>query len=172
MKKKVFYTEMSYVLGLVIMAFAAAFTEKADFGMYDDVVTFFPDGKYKYETGADGKMYINPFVTRFHSKASFQSITREYPIDFPYPYTVTYMYNLVIPDGYTVEQLPENSLIKFAGLDATVRFMTSVQGSEIAVMFNYTQKKMVGQSGDYAQIREFWQYMNALYESMIVLKKN
>lgn len=33
MKKKVFYTEFSYVLGLVIMAFAAAFTEKADFGM-------------------------------------------------------------------------------------------------------------------------------------------
>ncbi|MBQ8183156.1 MAG: hypothetical protein IJ025_04575 [Clostridia bacterium] len=33
MKKRVFYTEVSYVLGLVIMAFAAAFTEKADFGM-------------------------------------------------------------------------------------------------------------------------------------------
>lgn len=33
MKKKVFYTELSYVLSLVIMAFAAAFTEKADFGM-------------------------------------------------------------------------------------------------------------------------------------------
>ena len=32
-KKRVFYTELSYVLGLVIMAFAAAFTEKADFGM-------------------------------------------------------------------------------------------------------------------------------------------
>lgn len=31
--KKVFYTEASYVLGLIIMAFAAAFTEKADFGM-------------------------------------------------------------------------------------------------------------------------------------------
>ncbi len=33
MKKRVFYTEISYALGLVIMAFAAAFTEKADFGM-------------------------------------------------------------------------------------------------------------------------------------------
>lgn len=33
MGKKVFYTEWSYVLGLIIMAFAAAFTEKADFGM-------------------------------------------------------------------------------------------------------------------------------------------
>ena len=33
MKKRVFYTELCYVLGLIIMAFAAAFTEKADFGM-------------------------------------------------------------------------------------------------------------------------------------------
>lgn len=33
MKKRVLYTELCYVLGLVIMAFAAAFTEKADFGM-------------------------------------------------------------------------------------------------------------------------------------------
>lgn len=31
--KKTFYTEVSYALGLLIMAFAAAFTEKADFGM-------------------------------------------------------------------------------------------------------------------------------------------
>ena len=31
--KKVFYTELSYVLALVIMAFAAAFTERAGFGM-------------------------------------------------------------------------------------------------------------------------------------------
>lgn len=33
MKKRVFYTEISYVLAMVIMAFAAAFTEKANFGM-------------------------------------------------------------------------------------------------------------------------------------------
>ncbi|MBQ8915557.1 MAG: hypothetical protein IJ046_05185 [Clostridia bacterium] len=31
--KTVFYRELSYVLGLIIMAFAAAFTEKADLGM-------------------------------------------------------------------------------------------------------------------------------------------
>lgn len=32
-KQRVFYTELSYVLGLIIMAFGAAFTELADFGM-------------------------------------------------------------------------------------------------------------------------------------------
>lgn len=33
MKKRVFYTEVSYALAMVTMAFAAAFTEKAGFGM-------------------------------------------------------------------------------------------------------------------------------------------
>ncbi len=33
MKKRMFYTEVSYGLAMVIMAFAAAFTEKAGFGM-------------------------------------------------------------------------------------------------------------------------------------------
>lgn len=33
MKKRVFYTELSYLLGLVIMAFGAAFTELSNFGM-------------------------------------------------------------------------------------------------------------------------------------------
>ena len=33
MKKKIFYTEISYILGILIMAFSTAFTEKADFGM-------------------------------------------------------------------------------------------------------------------------------------------
>ena len=32
-EKRVFYTELSYVLGMIIMAFGAAFTELADFGM-------------------------------------------------------------------------------------------------------------------------------------------
>ena len=37
--------------------------EKAGFGLYDDAITFFPDGKYVYDSGEDGKMYINWGVT-------------------------------------------------------------------------------------------------------------
>ncbi len=37
--------------------------EKAGTGLYDDEITFFPDGKYVYSSGADGKMYINWGVT-------------------------------------------------------------------------------------------------------------
>jgi len=37
--------------------------DKKDYGMYDDAITFFPDGKYVYDSGEDGKMYINWGVT-------------------------------------------------------------------------------------------------------------
>ena len=58
---------------------AAGPNEKADFGMYDDVVTFFPDGKYKYETGADGLMYINKEVTKVGPGGADADIDVEYP---------------------------------------------------------------------------------------------
>lgn len=37
--------------------------DKAAFGMYDDEITFTPDGKYIYNPGPDGLMYINWGVT-------------------------------------------------------------------------------------------------------------
>lgn len=38
--------------------------DKAAYGMYDDEITFTPDGKYIYNSGPDGLMYINWGVTK------------------------------------------------------------------------------------------------------------
>ena len=38
--------------------------DKAAYGLYDDEITFTPDGKYIYNPGPDGKMYINWGVTK------------------------------------------------------------------------------------------------------------
>lgn len=42
---------------------SAGANEKAGTGLYDDEITFYPDGRYVYNSGADGKMYINWGVT-------------------------------------------------------------------------------------------------------------
>ena len=42
---------------------SAGAQEKAGTGLYDDAITFFPDGKYVYDSGEDGLMYINWGVT-------------------------------------------------------------------------------------------------------------
>lgn len=42
---------------------AAGPNEKAGFGLYDDEITFYADGKHVFNPGADGKIYINKEVT-------------------------------------------------------------------------------------------------------------
>ena len=129
---------------------------------------------YDYVMDADpmGDMiYISPFLTRFHSPDAFQSMTRSCPIDFPSAYSVTYMYALNIPEGYSIEQVPENLNIKTEALDAIMRLDVQTAGAVVKVIFTYNQKSMNGFMEDYEAIRQFWQYINDVYDSMIVLKK-
>lgn len=129
---------------------------------------------YDYVMDADpmGDMiYVSPFLTRFHSPDAFQSLTRSCPIDFPSAYSVTYMYALNIPEGYSIEQVPENLNIKTEALDAIMRLDVQTAGAVVKVIFTYNQKSMNGFMEDYEVIRQFWQYINDVYDSMIVLKK-
>ena len=72
---------------------AAGANEKAGTGLYDDEITFYPDGKYTYSSGADGKMYINWGVTAIGPNPG-----AEPDIDIEWPFTeATYTF-----DGETI----------------------------------------------------------------------
>ena len=72
---------------------AAGANEKAGTGLYDDEITFYPDGKYTYSSGADGKMYINWGVTVIGPNPG-----AEPDIDIEWPFTeATYTF-----DGETI----------------------------------------------------------------------
>lgn len=116
-------------------------------------------------------VYIYPFIEEFHSKDTFQSLTREYPVDFPFPYSLTYRFMLALPDGYAVEQLPENRNFKFEPLGISVRCISAVQGNGIQVVYNFTQNETFCEAVHYPDVRTLWQYLAEMYESVIVLKK-
>ena len=117
-------------------------------------------------------IYINPFFDKFHSKDSFQSMTREYPVDFPYPYTIQYSYTLLVPQGYSVEQIPEPKTLTLDKLNSVAKLVSISSGNTIQIMFTYNQKETFGAIADYELIRTFWQLLAETYDSMIVLKKN
>ncbi len=56
--------------------------EKAGTGLYDDEITFYPDGKYTYSSGADGLLYINWGVTAIGPNPG-----AEPDIDIEWPFT-------------------------------------------------------------------------------------
>lgn len=80
---------------------AAGPNEKAGFGLYDDEITFYADGKYVFNPGADGKIYINKDVTAIGSGTT-QS--EDYDIDWTVQES-TYTLNgdvLTFPEGVVI----------------------------------------------------------------------
>lgn len=89
---------------------AAGPNEKAGFGLYDDEITFYADGKYVFNPGADGKIYINKDVTAIGS-GTIQS--EDYDIDWTVQES-TYTLNgdvLTFPEGVVIGYVANNESI-------------------------------------------------------------
>lgn len=89
---------------------AAGPNEKAGFGLYDDEITFYADGKYVFNPGADGKIYINKDVTAIGSGTT-QS--EDYDIDWTVQES-TYTLNgdvLTFPEGVVIGYVANNESV-------------------------------------------------------------
>lgn len=89
---------------------AAGPNEKAGFGLYDDEITFYADGKYVFNPGADGKIYINKEVTAIGSGTT-QS--EDYDIDWTVQES-TYTLNgdvLTFPEGVVIGYVANNESV-------------------------------------------------------------
>ena len=89
---------------------AAGPNEKAGFGLYDDEITFYADGKYVFNPGADGKIYINKDVTAI-GPGTTQS--EDYDIDWTIQES-TYTLNgdvLTFPEGVVIGYVANNESV-------------------------------------------------------------
>lgn len=89
---------------------AAGPDEKAGFGLYDDEITFYADGKYVFNPGADGKIYINKEVTAI-GPGTTQS--EDYDIDWTVQKS-TYTLNgdvLTFPEGVVIGYVANNESV-------------------------------------------------------------
>lgn len=89
---------------------AAGPNEKAGFGLYDDEITFYADGKYVFNPGTDGKIYINKEVTAI-GPGTTQS--EDYDIDWTVQES-TYALNgdvLTFPEGVVIGYVANNESV-------------------------------------------------------------
>lgn len=130
--------------------------------------------EYKFHKDLDASgdfVYINPFLVKFHSADTFQSLQREFPIDFPFTYSLTYIFTFTIPEGYAVDQIPENRIFKFQPLASTARCSCTVNGSTVQMVYNFSQNKMMCGPEYYQDIRSYWKLLADIYDVVLVLKK-
>lgn len=117
------------------------------------------------------KMYIEPLLYLTQSENPFKQETREYPIDFSYPFKDKYMVTITIPEGYQVESIPKSISLTMDGGYGGFSLTASASGNIIQITINQSINASIVPAQDYDILKEFFKTTIEKQNEKIVLKK-
>ena len=110
-------------------------------------------------------------MTEGYKENPFTAAERQYPVEMPYAMDETYLLNMEIPKGYTVEEVPKSAKVAFNEDEGFFEYI--VQKSDDVVMLRSRIKlnKATFAPEDYEGLRAFFGFVVKKQNEQIVLKK-
>lgn len=117
-------------------------------------------------------LYISPMFGEGYKENPFKSAERLYPVEMPYASDETYIFSMVIPDGYVVDELPKSVVVKLnSDGDGQFEYRISEAGGTISMRSRIQFKRAFYQHDEYELLREFFNLVVKKQSEQIVLKK-
>jgi hypothetical protein len=116
-------------------------------------------------------VYINPFISSQILNNPFTLNLRTYPVDFGNRIEKIYMFKLNLPEGYTVDEIPQSRLITLPGNSGRYSYNITQLGNAINVTSTFQINKNIFSQEEYPNLREFYALVIAKQAEQIVLKK-
>jgi len=118
----------------------------------------------------NNKIYIRPFLSEIYQENPLKQKTRTYPVNITYPVRRNYVSEVMIPEGYIVQFLPEKSVLNDELFDFD--YSTRQDNSRINIVFSYTFKKTVYQPEEYARVKAmFDRIVKKGNEKIVLIRK-
>lgn len=116
-------------------------------------------------------LYFNPFLVERMTKNPFSSPSREYPVDYGDPTSETYQLNLLIPEGYKVDELPQNKTFALEGKSGSFVYQVAQIGNNISLSMRMNINKTFFLPLEYKMLQDFYNIIIAKESEQIVFKK-
>lgn len=129
---------------------------------------------YKCENAIEtigDKLYFSPLLFLASEENPFKAETREYPIDFIYPIADKYIVNVVLPDGYIVDSLPQNAKSKFNETDGDFTYFVRQNGNMLQLTMSINLNKTLVLPTEYEAFKRFYQMVIDKQSDKVVLTK-
>ncbi|PNQ73911.1 hypothetical protein C1T31_06190 [Hanstruepera neustonica] len=117
------------------------------------------------------KLYFSPMLFFTPKENIFKQENRSYPIDFIFPISEKYTVNVMLPEGYVVESLPESSKIEFNGREGEFSYLARENGSMLQFSINLDLNKSLILTNEYKQFKKFFEFVIEKETEKVVLKK-
>lgn len=130
--------------------------------------------KFAMKEGPDGDagiIYVDPVLIGRLKVNPFTSPEREYPVDYGVAFTDMYSFQLSIPEGYTVAELPETKTYALPGQGGLFLYQTTQVGDKIVLNLRLTIDKSLFVPSEYPVLKTFYDLVINKEAQQIILKK-
>ena len=120
----------------------------------------------------DDILYINPMFGNGYKENPFKSAVRRYPVEMPHVFDETYTLQLEVPQGYVVDELPKQAIVKLDEDEGGMfEYRITQSGSNISLRSRLVFKRTYFLPEEYENLREFYNMVVAKQSEQIVFKK-
>ena len=117
-------------------------------------------------------IYVNPLLFLHMPETPFKQSERKFPIEFDYPYNHHIRVSLNIPEGYSVDELPKSVNLVTKNKQISLVYQVVHQGQQIGIKYELKLNKVFYPVDEYLELKQFWEMVAEINNSMLVLKKN
>ncbi|MBZ4044683.1 DUF3857 domain-containing protein [Flavobacterium hibisci] len=118
-----------------------------------------------------GKIYVSPMLFFSTEKNPFNQETREYPVDFGFPFMDKYNITIKIPDGYAVETLPAPAAVTMQDNLGSFKFNIAANENTLQMVISHQINEAIVSTQQYEMLKDYYKAMIAKESEKIVLKK-
>lgn len=126
----------------------------------------------KQATTSDQFIYLNPMIFMHISSSPFKMETRTQPIEFGHFGTHILHSMIELPEGYSIDEMPENIRLNNSDGTLSIRYQAHQVNNRVILRYEFNIKRLLYAPQEYAELKNFFEYVSEQNNRMIVLKKN
>ncbi|MEM1320257.1 MAG: DUF3857 domain-containing protein [Bacteroidota bacterium] len=116
-------------------------------------------------------MYFSPVIHTNFEENPFKAQKRDYPVDIPYPFKEQLVFNLKIPEGYKVEELPTSAKVSLPNKGGVFQYFISEKENSVQVVSRIRVNQLHFEPAEYLSIKNFFDMILEKQAEQIILKK-
>ncbi|MDF0715674.1 transglutaminase [Muricauda sp. 334s03] len=119
-----------------------------------------------------GKLYLSPLFHLTTRVNPFKMEKREFPVDYGYPWEDKYIISIKIPEGYTVESIPEPMVVALPENMGQFKYNILVAQDMIRARIETALNSPVIPAYYYADLKEFYRHIIDKESEKVILTKS
>ncbi len=117
-------------------------------------------------------IYFMPMLFGRREENPFKRPERTFPVDFAYTRKLMYTANIVLPEGYVVQEIPRNLVLEVPSQGVQFRRSCAVEGNTLQFTTQTHIRKVRFEPQEYKALRELFDRIVAAHAEQVVLARD